>query len=119
MALPFPSHTFNAVISSSLINIVQQPAMVLREFSRVCQSGGTISVLMPRQGFTNAQLDSLATRLDINGFELAVLHAWHRNAPKMSDTNLAELFNLSQLPQGQSQQMLQGMVLVFTVQKRL
>jgi len=89
--LPFENHTFETVLSASLINIVSTPQQAINEMARSCKKNGSIGILVPRLGFTNQDLKILTSTLQANSFSKAALHIWHKRAPKMSPEALRTL----------------------------
>ena len=82
--LPFTDNSFDAVISASVVNVVDDKQKALAEMFRVCKPGGQVSFLVPVEGFNRAQLEGLIKKLGISDFSEACLRTWHRAANKMS-----------------------------------
>lgn len=114
MALPFERKYFDHVISASLINIISEPELALREMVRVCKPGGKISVLVPQAGMTDESVSKLAHELDLTGFSRAALFAWHRRAPKMQRERLHDYFKDAGLSNICTATYLSGMVMSVT-----
>lgn len=91
-SLPYDDKAFDAVVAASVVNVVDQPQLVVSEMNRVCASGGTVSVLAPAAGFSDADLDSVIKTLGVAGFSDAALRTWHGSARKMSRSYLEALF---------------------------
>ena len=107
--LPFESNLFNAVIATSLINIVADQNKAIGELSRCCKKGGVISILVPSDKFTDEDFHSLQLSVATTGFSAATMRAWHNNAPKMSDIELEDLFKQAGLKESSFNYYLQGM----------
>lgn len=114
LALPFAGARFDRVIAASLINVVAEPEVALREMARVCKAGGKVSVLLPHTGFTHTDAGLLAAELKASGFSRAVLMAWNSRARKMGRDELLNNFNLAGLKKIVCDIYLNGMVLVVT-----
>lgn len=108
--LPFESNSFDAVIATSLINIVDNKSQALKELTRVCKKGGKISILVPLQSFSDNDLISLQQVIGGAGFSAAAMRAWHRHAPKMKTKNIETLFFQSGLAEMTTKTYLQGLV---------
>jgi ubiquinone/menaquinone biosynthesis C-methylase UbiE len=109
-SLPFRDLCFDSVISASLLNIVSEPENVLREMSRVCKPGGTVSVLVPRTGVSESQIVQLIHTHCTTAFSQAVLSTWHKRAPKLQAHDVMGLFKLSGLISIRQKDYLGGMV---------
>jgi len=74
MALPYPDHSFDAVIMHLILAVVPQPQRALREAARVLKPGGEILILdkflrpgerAPLRRAINPLSRRLATRMDV------------------------------------------------------
>jgi len=90
--LPFEDNVFDAVISASVINIVDDKKNALKEMIRVCKKGGTINILVPLSGFNNENLKVLQDSLKITNYSSQVLKTWHNLAPKLTIEEINDLF---------------------------
>jgi len=108
--LPFDTESFDSIISASLLNIVPDKEKALTEMIRVCKSGGTISILVPLMGFNDTKLNTLKSSLKTTGFSSEALRTWHKLAPKMSITEITNLFEKSELKSLKVKKYLDGMV---------
>jgi len=81
--LPFPDNSFDAVISASVINVIDDKYQALAEMFRVCKPGGQVSFLVPSEEFDRVQLEALVNKLDVSDFSEACLRTWHRAARKL------------------------------------
>lgn len=116
-SLPFEQGKFDCVVSSSLINIVSNPKKAIGEMARVCKRGGTISILVPAQGFTDDDLRDLAFSLCVSDFSEAALRAWHKSAPKMNVDGVKALLEKTGLTTAPPISYLQGMVVSISATK--
>ncbi len=91
--MPFADNMFDAVLATSLVNIVDDKGKAIRELTRVCQHAGRISILVPNSQFGCEQFDVLWNQVGDAGFSSAVLKVWHKRAPKMSKQELIVLFS--------------------------
>jgi ubiquinone/menaquinone biosynthesis C-methylase UbiE len=115
--LPFETESFDSVISASLLNIVTDREKALTEMIRVCKSGGTISILVPLMGFNDTKLNTLKSSLQVTGFSLEALRAWHKLAPKMTVLEVNDLFRKFGLETQKPKKYLNGMVFSITAIK--
>jgi len=109
-ALPFKDSAFDAVVSASLLNIVGEPNRVIAEMTRTCKQGGVVSVLVPRQGISDAEISELIKSRCATALSAAVLATWHKRAPKVRSRDMLELFSQAGWRDIQEQQYLGGMV---------
>lgn len=116
-ALPFSSQQFDVVISASLINLVAEPQAMINELFRVCKMGGTLSLLVPCEGFTDQQRLQLSLDLGLTGFSEAALKCWHQTAPKMSVDTLRHFLQQVGFVPIEITHPLNGMLLTITAQK--
>lgn len=112
--LPYENDRFDYVVAASLINIISEPAIAMREMARVCKPGGKVSVLVPQAGMADKDIAHLADCLNLSGFSREALRAWHLRAPKMQREKLLEYFGNAGLRQACSETYLDGMVLTVT-----
>jgi ubiquinone/menaquinone biosynthesis C-methylase UbiE len=115
--LPFESESFDACIAASLVNIVSDKQGAIDEMVSACKTGGLISVLVPSASFDDVQFVSLLEDMDVSGFSVAALEAWHRFAPKMETDEIRTLFMNSGARIVSVERYLQGMVVSVTGEK--
>ena len=115
--LPFESNCFDAVIATSLINIVDDKSKAMNELSRTCRKGGKISILVPSENFYDKDLLALQLTIGISGFSAAAMQAWHKNPPKMNTDDIRSLFLQAGLIEVTTKKYLQGMVVSATAIK--
>ena len=115
--LPFETESFDSVISASLLNIVSNREKAITEMVRVCRSGGTISVLVPLAGFNDIKLNALKSSLQTTGFSFEALRTWHKLAPKMTVSEISNLFGELGLKAQEPKKYLNGMVFSITAIK--
>ncbi len=108
MQLPFSEQQFDIVMAASVLNVVDSPIAVLSEMRRVCREGGTVSVLVPEQSFSDA--DAKLAAEPLSGISRAALLAWHRMAPKMDADVLLGYFEECGMLKITSDNLLGGMV---------
>lgn len=109
--LPFPDDYFDLVMAASLLNIVAEPLVVLREMQRVCRPGGMVTVLVPNRAFSLAEAETLARRERLSGFSRAALFAWHRLGRKLDVVQLTGYFCESGFGDVSCRPLLDGMLL--------
>lgn len=113
-SLPFKDCSFDAVVSASLLNIIDTPETVIEEMVRVCKKGGIVSILTPKQGFNDSQLNDLIRKQCGSGFSQAALKIWHKRAPKLAPVTVYNWYKLSGLQIIAEQEYLDGMVTTIT-----
>lgn len=114
MQLPFEAGLFQHVLAASLLNVVDDPVIALREMARVCQAGGVVSALVPQAGISRRSVAELADELLLSGFSRIALMFWLRMARKLSIQTLEEYFRDAGLENIKSQPYLNGMVIAVT-----
>ncbi|OUS28182.1 hypothetical protein A9R01_13880 ['Osedax' symbiont bacterium Rs2_46_30_T18] len=115
--MPFADERFQAVICASLVNLLQHPQQAVNELYRVCKKQGSVSILVPLQGFTEQQLTRLCVSRQLSGFSLAALTSWHRLAPKKSTHSIVKLLQQAGFIDIQVQVYLGGMLAAFSAKK--
>ncbi len=115
--LPFDDGVFDAVISASLINILDDKESALKEIARVCKLGGTVSALVPSQAFTDSDFSLLNDSLVLEGFSAASLETWNKLAPKMTVQDMKDLLEKAGLTPQEPISYLKGMVFSISAQK--
>ena len=113
--LPFESNTFDVLLASSLVNIIDEKEKLLLEMKRLVKAEGSISFLVPLQSFNNKNLTKLNNSLGLKGFSKSALKMWHNSAPKMSLEEIEMLLSSCGLSISHSYFYLDGMVGAFVV----
>ena len=116
--LPYRNNSFDYVIAASLINIVDNPVLVLSEMIRVCRVEGRISILVPQKGMTDTNVDQLIANLKLKGFSRAALLAWHQYAPKVAVDRLIKHFDGMGAKELRTSAGLNGMIVTVTGVKK-
>jgi ubiquinone/menaquinone biosynthesis C-methylase UbiE len=109
-SLPFKDASFDAAISASLLNTISEPEKVMAEMARICKSGGTVSVLVPKQAISESQIAELIKSQCSTALSAEVLSTWHKRAPKMRPEDVMDLFNQGGLTTNREREYLGGMV---------
>ena len=91
LELKFKTESFDAVLASSLLNVVEDKVTVLKEMLRVCKHGGVVSFLVPLKGFSNRDLKLLINTHQLTNFSKEALKAWHNLATKLSMEEIEEV----------------------------
>ena len=89
--LPFKESSFDAVIASSLINVLDDKTKALNEMIRVCSKGGIVTFLVPLKGFSDNDAERLIKKLKLRNFSKSALKMWHKSAKKMSMEEIKEM----------------------------
>lgn len=108
--LPFPDQHFDVVLAASLINVVDSPRAVLAEMRRVCREGGTVSVLVPSQSFSDADAKRYLEAEQLTGFSRAAFLTWNRLGRKMDADVLHSYFKDCGMTNITTRNLLGGMV---------
>ena len=114
-ALPFPRGHFDAVLSSSLLNVVSDKKKALLEMKRVCKHTGKVTFLIPVEGFKDTDLTHLIHTFQLTGFSKAALKAWHTMAKKIPIQNIKDLADECGLRITKQQTYLEGMVVSISI----
>ena len=111
MKLPFATNCFDIVLATSLLNIVDNKTKAINELSRTCKKGGTITILVPSENFSDTDLQLLQLSSGVSGLSAAMMKAWHKNSPKMKASDLDNLFKQAGLTEIMIKRYLYGMVI--------
>ena len=117
--LPFPDQSFDVVLAASLLNVVDTPRAVLAEMQRVCRTGGTVSVLVPDQSFSDADAKRYLETERLSGFSAAALTTWQRLGRKMDAEVVCGYFRDCGMVNITRTNLLGGMVVVISGQPNL
>lgn len=113
LALPLPDNAFDATFAASLLNVVQQPAALLKEMLRVTRPGGRLVVLFPAEGFSTEQALAWSNTQGLRGIERVAYLTWHRLARKLAVTDVQRTLSALGLRTVEMQCYLGGMVVAF------
>ena len=116
--LPFEKNSFDAVVASSLINVLDDKDKALKEMIRVCSKDGIVTFLVPLKGFTDNDLKKLSKKLELSHFSKAALKMWHKSAKKMCMEEIKELLNVSKVEAYTTREYLNGMVISISFNKQ-
>jgi ubiquinone/menaquinone biosynthesis C-methylase UbiE len=108
--LPFEENSFDVVLASSLINVLDDKQALLDEMLRVCKEEGRIMLLFPLKGFSNSELLKLSSDLKLKGFSKMALNMWHKLAKKMMIERIESLLKERDFEIVSTQNYLDGMV---------
>ena len=116
-ALPFGEDKFDIVFAASLLNVVSDPAQVLREMVRVCRPNGVLALLVPAAEFRTAEARRWVSEQRMVARDAAAYMTWHRLAKKVSADQLTQWLDDAGLAHARSdsQCLLGGMVRVIHV----
>ena len=89
--LPFEEKSFDVVLASSLMNVLDEKQALLDEMLRVCKEEGKIMLLFPLEGFSDSDFVKLSLDLELQGFSKMALKMWHKLAKKMGLETIEEL----------------------------
>lgn len=115
--MPFNDGEFDQVFCASLLNVVDDPAQLIRELQRVTRPGGGIHFLFPQSGFDEKEFQTLNRRLKLHGFSRAALYSWHRMAVKKSRGEALQLLQKAGLEIARETQWLDGLVLAISINR--
>lgn len=114
VAVPLPSGGADRVLAASLLNVVPDPIVLLREMARLAGAAGEISVLVPAAPFPFRAARAVARGLP-QGVQRVAFWAWHCLAKKMSAAEVSLAFAQAGLGPPIFRQALGGMVLMASV----
>lgn len=89
--LPFPSNTFDFTLSTSLINVLQNPKASISEMLRVTKKDGEISFIFPCKNMNKENAREMISKKNLDRFSRSALLFWVRNAKKMSAKSVKEI----------------------------
>ncbi len=115
--LPFPDQYFDVVLAASLINVVESPRAVIAQMGRVCRPGGTVSILVPNQKFSDADAGRYREAEKLTGLSGAAFAIWHRLARKMDADVLRGYFEDCGMTNITQKILLGGMVVAISGQR--
>jgi len=116
-ALPFSDAVFDGVISASLLNIIDEPELVVSEMVRNCKPGGLVSILVPKQGISDTIVKHLIRQNCTSGFSAAALRTWHQRAPKLHPDELTVWMRDVGISNLQKREYLDGLVVTVSGNK--
>ena len=108
--LPFEENSFDVVLASSLMNVLDDKQALLDEMLRVCKEEGQLMLLFPLEGFSNSDLLKLSSDLKLKGFSKMALKMWHKLAKKMTVSSIEALLKERDFEVVSSTKYLNGMV---------
>jgi len=82
--LPFKENSFDVVLASSLMNVLDDKQALLNEMLRVCKEEGKIMLLFPLEGFADSDFVKLGLDLELKGFSKMALKIGCRNMLKIA-----------------------------------
>ena len=91
--LPMEDNEFDAVLLASLINLVPDRALLLKEISRVLKPGGTISVLFPTPAFDRNSALQYANKHQLGQRSRAALCVWASVAKQLNAADIVAEFS--------------------------
>ena len=89
--LPLPGDVVDTALAASVINLVDEPARLLQEMSRVTRSGGAVSVLFPTPRL-RLQSAEIGRGLGLRGLSRASLTQWGAKAPARTTAEIVRHF---------------------------
>ena len=113
--LPFLGRHFDAVVASSLLNVLNDKKKAILEMKRVCKADGKVTFLVPLKGFDHADALHLSQSLKLTGFSKAALLAWHTMAKKMRIEEIEDLVQTCELDIKEYKTYLKGMVVSISI----
>lgn len=91
LALPIEDDAMQVAFAASVVNVVSDPDMLVREMARVVRAGGHVSVLFPTPRLSD-DAPAIAKRLGLKGLSAAALATWAGKAPKREPPTIEALF---------------------------
>lgn len=93
LALPYGDSCFDVVYAASLLNVVSNPVLALRQMMRVCRTSGVLAILLPVAEFSTAEARHWVAHQRFSAREAAAYMAWHRLAKKVPADQLKIWFH--------------------------
>ena len=113
-SLPYHNDYFDYVISASLINITDNPDMILAEMTRVLRSQGRLLFLVPSENMDKNTVSMYIQKNRLTGFSAQALKTWNKLANKMNTQRCQELIRNAGLQGTEIEDRLDGMVYIVT-----
>lgn len=112
LTLPYKESSFDIVYAASLLNVVSDPAQVLRQMMRVCRVGGVLAILLPADEFNTDEARQWVSCQKYSAREAAAYMAWHRLAKKVPADKIMAWFHEAGLQDArtESRSLLGGLV---------
>lgn len=113
-SLPFEEETFELVTATSVLYLLAEPQVGLREIVRVLKAGGIIANFDPSVKMTHKRIGKFAREQDLSEFEWDALCGWlsaATNNYKFSENSLKQLYRSSNLEIIEIAEHMDGMVL--------
>ncbi len=101
LELPFEAKSFDAVIASSLLNVVTDKQALITEMARVTRINGVVSVLFPTPDFTVQGADAFANRNALGPFQGAAIDIWSARSLKLDCKTAQQIFEAAGLDAGE------------------
>lgn len=112
--LPFEDETFDLVTATSVIYLLPEPKVGLREMKRVLRPGGIAADMDPSTRMTHERIDKFAREQELSEFEWDALHGWLSAAQynhRFSPNSIRELYEDAGLEVLEIKEYMDGMVL--------
>lgn len=113
----FKSHSFDLVMSASLINIVDAPEDLIYESARLCKMSGCVSYLFPVDTISAHQIDAFIKTHSFSNFSKAVLKFWLTFGRKLSINDVLDILDDNGFGYYQIDNFLDGMVVAIRASK--
>lgn len=113
-ALPLDDGSVGVAMCSSLLNVLEQPVLALREMGRVTGPRGVVSALLPTPALTESAARAYAARHSLDPEDAALLELWAGPAPKTAQPKIRAWFAEAGLSPVRTDALLDGMVCVAT-----
>jgi len=91
--LPMVDNTYDAVLLSSLINVVPDRTKLLTEVHRVLKPGGVISALFPIPEFTIVKAEKISAKLNLPHWSSVAMSTWAMASRKLEPLEISNEFS--------------------------
>lgn len=113
----FKSHSFDLVMSASLINILDAPEDLIYESARLCKMNGCISYLFPVDTISAHQIDAFLKVHHLSNFSKAVLKFWLTFGRKLAVNDVLDMLDDNGFGYYEIDSFLDGMVVAVRASK--
>lgn len=112
--LPFEDETFDLVTATSVLYLLPEPKVGLREMKRVLRPGGIAADMDPSTQMTHERIDKFAREHELSEFEWDALHGWLSAAQynhRFSPDSIRQLYEGAGLEVLEIKEYMDGMVI--------
>lgn len=113
-SIPYKNDCFDFAIAASLINVVDEPAGILREMARVVRQDGVVSFLVPSNKMQASAASRYIRENGLEGMSSSALRMWATMAKKLSEARCHSICKQAGLENVVVKPRLDGMIYTVT-----